>query len=61
MVNGFLIQYRITSLYLNIKKFTNFSINDMFRDNQKRVKIIDITESKFLRENFIWLLNNKKV
>jgi hypothetical protein len=60
MTHGFLIKYEITFNYINFKKQMNYTIQfaESFRNNHKIVPIVDITESKFLTEEFNALINN---
>ncbi|EGQ8961567.1 hypothetical protein ACKOZB_004562 [Vibrio parahaemolyticus] len=58
MYGGFLVQYRFTSLYLHVKKKTKLTKSDMSRRQHKFVRLLDITESRFLCEELNWLVEN---
>ncbi len=58
MSGGFLVQYRFTSLYLHVKKKTKLTKSDMSRQQHKFVRLLDITESRFLCEELNWLVEN---
>ncbi len=60
MTHGFLIQYEITFNYIKLKEELNYSIQftEIFRDSHRNVPIVDITESKFLTEEFNALINS---
>lgn len=55
IVNGFLIQYRITSKLIS-KKERGFNRSDISRNKNKYVKRLDITESSVLYESFNGLM-----
>jgi hypothetical protein len=57
MVNGFLIQYHISKANLLLKKKTGFQKTNSSRKDHKYVKLLDITESDFLCDNFNWLIS----
>ncbi|EHR0248245.1 hypothetical protein CRN32_03920 [Vibrio vulnificus] len=58
MSSGFLVQFRLTPFYIQLKDKTPFTRADMARNNQRFVRYLDITESKFLTKEFNWLIDN---
>ncbi|MCD9505793.1 hypothetical protein [Photobacterium phosphoreum] len=58
MANGFLIQYQITPNYIFEKKNSGCNKTIVNRNARKCVKMVDITESRLLCENFNWLVDN---